>query len=89
MSLKKEEKQALISQYKRSENDNGSSEVQISILTTRINSLTEHLRSNKKDHSSRRGLLMMVSRRRCLLDFLKKTAPQRYVDVIQSLGIRK
>ena len=89
MSLKKEEKQALISQYKRSENDNGSSEVQISILTTKINSLTEHLRSNKKDHSSRRGLLMMVSRRRRLLDFLKRTAPQRYVDVIQSLGIRK
>jgi len=89
MSLKKEEKQALISQYKRSEKDNGSSEVQISILTTKINSLTEHLRSNKKDHSSRRGLLMMVSRRRRLLDFLKKTAPQRYVDVIQSLGIRK
>jgi len=89
MSLKKEEKQALIGQYKRSENDNGSSEVQISILTTKINSLTEHLRSNKKDHSSRRGLLMMVSRRRRLLDFLKRTAPQRYVDVIQSLGIRK
>jgi len=89
MSLKKEEKQALISKYKRSEKDNGSAEVQISILTTRINSLTEHLRANKKDHSSRRGLLMMVSRRRSLLDFLKKTAPQRYVDVIQSLGIRK
>jgi ribosomal protein S15, bacterial/organelle len=89
MSLKKEEKQTLISQYKRSEKDTGSSEVQISILTKRINSLTEHLRANKEDHSSRRGLLMMVSRRRRLLDFLKKTAPQRYVDVIQSLGIRK
>jgi len=89
MSLKKEEKQTLISQYKRSGNDTGSSEVQISILTKRINSLTEHLRANKEDHSSRRGLLMMVSRRRRLLDFLKRTAPQRYVDVIQSLGIRK
>ena len=89
MSLKKEEKQALISQYKRSEKDTGSSEVQISILTKRINSLTEHLRANKEDHASRRGLLMMVSRRRRLLDFLKRTAPQRYVDVIQSLGIRK
>ena len=89
MSLNKEEKQTLINQYKRSEKDTGSSEVQISILTKKINTLTEHLRSNKKDHSSRRGLLMMVSRRRRLLDFLKRTAPQRYVDVIQSLGIRK
>ncbi len=89
MSLNKEDKQNLIGQYKRSGNDNGSSEVQIAILTKRINMLTEHLRANKKDHSSRRGLLMMVSRRRRLLDFLKQTAPQRYVDVIQSLGIRK
>ena len=89
MSLKKEDKQAMISQYKRSEKDNGSSEVQIAVLTKNITILTEHLRANKKDHSSRRGLLMMVSRRRRLLDYLKKTAPQRYVDVIQSLGIRK
>jgi len=89
MSLKKEEKQAVISQYKNSEKDSGSSEVQIAILTKKISALTEHLRSNSKDHSSRRGLLMMVSRRRRLLDFLKRTAPQRYVNVIQSLGIRK
>ncbi|MDR1957742.1 MAG: 30S ribosomal protein S15 [Planctomycetaceae bacterium] len=89
MSLNKEDKQTMIGQYKRSENDNGSSEVQIAILTKNITILTEHLKANKKDHSSRRGLLMMVSQRRRLLDYLKRTAPQRYVDAIQSLGIRK
>ena len=87
--MTKEEKTELIDQFKRSEKDTGSSEVQISILTKKINALTEHLRANKKDHSSRRGLLMMVSRRRRLLDFLKEREPQRYVDIIQSLGIRK
>jgi small subunit ribosomal protein S15 len=89
MALNKEEKQALISQYQRSGNDTGSAEVQVSILTKKINILTDHLRGNKKDHAGRRGLLMMVSRRRRLLDFLKRTAPQKYVNVIQSLGIRK
>jgi small subunit ribosomal protein S15 len=89
MTLKKEDKQTIISQYRRSDKDTGSAEVQVSILTKKINILTDHLRDNKKDHAGRRGLLMMVSRRRRLLDFLKRTAPQRYVDVIQSLGIRK
>jgi len=87
--LTKEEKQELIGKFKRSEGDNGSSEVQIAILTKKINLLTEHLKANKYDHSSRRGLMMMVSRRRRLLDYLKNREPQRYVDVIQALGIRK
>ncbi len=87
--MTKEEKLELIGKFKRSEKDTGSSEVQIAILTKKINALTEHLRENKKDYSSRRGLLMMVSRRRRLLDFLKTREPQRYVDIIQSLGIRK
>ena len=87
--LTKEEKQELIGRYKRSEGDTGSSEVQIAILTKKINLLTEHLKVNKYDHSSRRGLLRMVSRRRRLLDYLKDREPQRYVDVIQALGIRK
>ncbi|MDR3232198.1 MAG: 30S ribosomal protein S15 [Planctomycetaceae bacterium] len=87
--LTKEERTGLIAQYKRSEADSGSSEVQVAILTKKINLLTEHLKVNKRDHSSRRGLLMMVSRRRRLLDYLKTREPQRYVDVIQSLGIRK
>jgi len=87
--LTKEEKQELIGKYKRSEGDTGSSEVQIAILTKKINLLTEHLKANKYDHSSRRGLMTMVSRRRRLLDYLKTREPQRYVDVIQALGIRK
>ena len=87
--LSKEEKQELIGQYKRSEKDTGSSEVQIAVLTKKISLLTEHLKINKYDHSSRRGLLRMVSRRRRLLDYLKRIEPQRYVDIIQALGIRK
>ena len=87
--LTKDEKHELIGKYKRSEGDTGSSEVQIAILTKKINLLTEHLKVNKYDHSSRRGLMRMVSRRRRLLDYLKDREPQRYVDVIQALGIRK
>jgi small subunit ribosomal protein S15 len=87
--LTKEEKQELIEKYKRADGDTGSSEVQIAILTKKINLLTEHLKANKRDHSSQRGLMMMVSRRRRLLDYLKIREPQRYVDVIQALGIRK
>ena len=87
--MTKEEKKGLIEKYRRSEADTGSSEVQIAILTKKINALTEHLREHKKDYSTRRGLLMMVSRRRRLLDFLKSREPQRYVDIIQALGIRK
>ena len=87
--LTKEEKQELIGNFKRSEGDTGSAEVQIAVLTKKINLLTEHLKANKRDHSSRRGLMMMFSRRRRLLDYLKTRVPQRYVDVIQALGIRK
>ncbi len=87
--LTKEEKTELIEKFKRSEGDTGSSEVQIAILTKKINLLTEHLRANKRDHSGQRGLMMMVSRRRRLLEYLKSREPQRYVDVIQALGIRK
>lgn len=87
--LTKEDKQELIRQFKRSEGDTGSSEVQIAILTKKINLLTEHLKVNKRDYSSQRGLMKMVSRRRNLLDYLKDREPQRYVDVIQALGIRK
>jgi len=87
--MTKEEKTELIEKYRRTEADTGSSEVQIAILTKKINALTEHLREHKKDYSTRRGLLMMVSRRRRLLDFLKSREPQRYVDIIQALGIRK
>ena len=89
MGLTKERKQALIGDYKRGDNDTGSPEVQIAILTTRVSDLTGHMRTHKKDYASRRGLLMMVSRRRRLLDYLKKIAPQRYLDVIRRLEIRK
>ena len=89
MTITKERKQTLIGDYKRADNDTGSPEIQIAILTTRIGELTEHLRTHKKDYASRRGLLAMVSRRRCLLDYLKKVAPQRYLDIIRRLEIRK
>lgn len=89
MTITKERKQSLISEYKQGESDTGSPEVQISILTTRISDLTEHLRTHKKDYASRRGLLAMVSRRRRLLDYLKRIAPQRYLDIIRRLDIRK
>ena len=87
--IEKAKKQEIINKFKRSDNDSGSCEVQIAILSERINTLTEHMRSHKKDFSTRRGLLAMVSRRRRLLDYLKKTEPQRYIDIIQALGIRK
>jgi small subunit ribosomal protein S15 len=89
MTITKERKQDLIREYKRAEDDTGSPEVQIAILTTRINSLTEHMRTHSKDYASRRGLLMMVSRRRRLLDYLKKIEPQRYLNIIGRLQIRK
>ncbi len=87
--LTKEDKKELVEKFKRSEGDTGSSEIQIAILTKKISLLTEHLKANKRDHSGQRGLMMMVSRRRRLLDYLKSREPQRYVDVIQALGIRK
>jgi len=89
MSLTKERKQELIKEFRQSDEDTGSAEVQIAILTTRISELTEHLQAHKKDYASRRGLLKMVSRRRRLLDYLKGVDPQRYLDVIGRLNIRK
>jgi len=89
MPLTKERKQVLIGDFKRAQGDTGSPEVQVAILTTRVGDLTEHLQTHKKDYASRRGLLMMVSRRRRLLDFLKRVDPQRYLDVIRRLDIRK
>jgi small subunit ribosomal protein S15 len=89
MTITAQRKQELIQDHKRSQNDTGSAEVQISILTSRINGLTEHMRTHKKDFASRRGLLNMVSRRRRLLDYLKQIDPQRYLDIIGKLDIRK
>ncbi len=89
MTITKERKQELIGSYQKGASDTGSPEVQVAILTSRVNSLTEHLRSHKKDYSCRRGLLMMVSRRRRLLDYLKRVNPQRYLDLIRRLEIRK
>lgn len=89
MTITKVRKQELIQEYKKSDSDTGSPEVQIAILTNRINGLTEHMRTHKKDFASRRGLLMMVSRRRRLLDYLKNIDPKRYLDTIRRLEIRK
>ena len=83
------EKQAIIEQYATHEGDTGSPEVQIAILTDRINTLTEHLKKNKNDHHSRRGLLKMVGRRRNLLNYLTKKDINRYRAIIEKLGIRK
>jgi small subunit ribosomal protein S15 len=85
----KEEKTAVIQQYAMHEGDTGSPEVQIAILTTRINSLTEHLKAHKKDHHSRRGLLKMVGQRRSMLNYLMKSDITRYRTIIEKLGIRK
>ena len=87
--LAREKKTALIDQYRTHDTDTGSPEVQIAILSERIGELTEHFKTHKKDHASRRGLLMMVSRRRSLLDYLRKSDTERYKVVIQKLGIRK
>lgn len=89
MAITKEKKAELISEFQKGEGDSGSPEVQIAILTTRINHLTEHMRSNKKDYSTRRGLLGMVSRRRRLLDYVRKHDADRYLDIIERLNIRK
>lgn len=85
----KTEKTEIIKKYARHEGDTGSPEVQIAVLTKRINDLTEHLRENKKDHHSRRGLLKMVGQRRSLLNYLTKIDIERYRAIIAELGIRK
>ncbi|WP_207727003.1 30S ribosomal protein S15 [Anaerosolibacter carboniphilus] len=87
--MNKENKMAVINSYKVHENDTGSPEVQIALLTTRINELNEHLKIHKKDHHSRRGLLKMVGNRRNLLNYLKDKDIARYRTVIEKLGLRK
>jgi small subunit ribosomal protein S15 len=89
MTLTKEEKEGVISNYRTHEADTGSPEVQIALFTERINQLTEHFKIHKKDHHSRRGLLKLVGQRRRLLDYLKKKDIQRYRVIIEKLGIRK
>ncbi|MBQ8006009.1 MAG: 30S ribosomal protein S15 [Clostridia bacterium] len=85
----KDEKQAIIKEYATCEGDTGSPEVQIALLTARINNLTEHLKKNKGDHHSRRGLLKMVGHRRNLLGYLQKVDIERYRSIIERLGLRK
>ena len=89
MAITKEQKTELISQYRRAEQDSGSPEVQVALLTARINYLTEHMRAHKKDFSSRRGLLKLVSQRADLLKYLRQTDRERYLAVIGKLGLRK
>ena len=89
MAITKDRKTEIIDQFRLDAQDTGSPEVQIALLTARITELTEHLRTHKKDYASRRGLLMMVSRRRSLLDYLKRVDPKRYLEIIRRLEIRK
>jgi small subunit ribosomal protein S15 len=89
MTITKERKTELIGKFRRKQEDTGSPEVQVALLTSRINALTEHLREHKKDYACRRGLLMLVGRRRRLLDYLKQIDPQRYLDIIRRLELRK
>lgn len=87
--LAREQKESVIHRFRTHESDTGSPEVQIAILSERIGGLTEHFKTHQKDHASRRGLLMMVSRRRRLLDYLKRYDSERYKEIIGKLGIRK
>ncbi len=89
MTIKAEEKQKVISTYKNHDKDSGSPEVQVALLSTRISGLTDHLKKHVKDFHTRRGLLMMVGRRRRLLDYLKSRSPDRYNKLISGLGLRK
>jgi small subunit ribosomal protein S15 len=87
--LSKSEKEAIIREYSRVPNDTGSPEVQIALLTTRINQLTEHLKTHRHDEHSRRGLIKMVGQRRRHLTYLSRQAPERYREIIQRLGLRR
>jgi small subunit ribosomal protein S15 len=89
MSITAEKKQEVIKEYARGSDDTGSPEVQVAILTNRIQTLTEHFKTHAKDNHSRRGLLMMVNKRRSLLDYLKREDTTRYTDLISKLGLRK
>ncbi|MGB0126519.1 MAG: 30S ribosomal protein S15 [Rhodocyclaceae bacterium] len=89
MALPTAEKSQIVGQYQRKSGDTGSPEVQVALLTARINGLTGHFKANVKDHHSRRGLLKMVSQRRKMLDYLKGTSVDRYRSLIERLGLRK
>ena len=89
MAITQEQKSEIIGSYRRGDSDTGSPEVQIAILTARVQDLTEHLKLHKKDHASRRGLLMMVSKRNSLLKYLKSKSRSRYQEVVSRLGLRK
>jgi small subunit ribosomal protein S15 len=89
MSITAERKQELIKEHGRGKDDTGSPEVQVAILTQRIQNLTEHFKTHAKDNHSRRGLLMLVNQRRSLLDYLRRKDEQRYTDIIAKLGLRK
>ncbi|MCE5328411.1 MAG: 30S ribosomal protein S15 [Planctomycetaceae bacterium] len=89
MSITADEKTTIVNQYQLHDGDTGSAEVQIALLTARINHLTDHLKSHQKDHASRRGLLKMVGKRSSLLKYLSATTPERYQQIIKKLGLRK
>jgi small subunit ribosomal protein S15 len=89
MPLSLEKKKSVIDQFAQHEGDTGSAEVQIALLTTRINELTDHLRTHKKDHHSRRGLMKMVGHRRALENYLKGVSVQRYITLVERLGLRR
>ena len=89
MSINAETKSKVVSEFKRTENDTGSPEVQVALLTSRVHHLTNHFKTHKHDHHSRRGLLRLVNQRRSLLDYLKKKDIQRYRDLIERLGLRR
>ena len=89
MAITKERKSEIIEQFRRDDADTGSPEVQVALLTSRINELTEHMRQNKKDHASRRGLLKMVNKRTGLLNYLRQIDRERYLSLISRLGLRK
>ena len=89
MALNSEQKSEILAEYRRSPTDTGSAEVQVALLSARINELSAHFSDHKKDHHSRRGLLRMVNKRRKLLDYLKKKDNDRYRDLISRLGLRK
>ena len=89
MSLSTEQKRGVVAQYRRDPTDTGSPEVQIALLSERINGLGEHFSTHKSDHSSRRGLVKLVNQRRKLLDYLKSTRPSKYQELVERLGLRR
>ncbi len=89
MALTQEQKSTIIAEHRRTETDTGSPEVQIAVLSKRISDLTEHLKTHKKDHASRRGLLMLVGRRRRMLEYLKREDINRYRELVARLGLRR